>query len=618
MRLKRFLLPTSSAALLLTAWWAWAQQQPADAVLKAEAERVAVIQRIVPAVVAVFAPGGKNGGSGVVITKDGYALTNFHVVQATGPLMKCGLADGVLYDAVLVGEDKVGDVALIRLYPKKEGQDFPFAPLGDSDLVREGDWSVAAGNPFLLARDFRPTVTFGLVSGVHRYQYPAGSFLEYPDCIQIDTSINPGNSGGPLYNMKGELIGINGRGSFDKRGRVNSGVGYAISINQIKNFMGHLRAGLECDHASLGARVTTQTDKYGLGQMTVTSILDDSDAARRGLDIDDELVSFDGRPMGSVNQYFNVLGVFPRGWRVPLEYRRKEVRKEVLVRLMGKTAQVLLDPLQPGGPPQPQPGPIPKPGGKKPFPPAPQGPPSPLTKFFQPKQPAVANMYFNNLERDRLLVAFKKHGDFSALTSTWTIAGAARYKALAVKPGQDTKAVTFSVGDLKDGDKTYPTAQMTTEGSTWSLKVLESTDQAVLKQPPSSGGLLSAMYLYQLLLTKGQQGFEDEFIHGGYEPFYPPATTDKAPASLKDLRVDCEVLRTRTAQYQAKWYFDRRDLKLLGFEVRLTDNEDPCEVYLSDYQTVDGRELPRRMQVIHGNAPYGVFHLKGFRFGEAK
>src|SRR5947199_406932 len=97
------------------------------------------------------------------------------------------------------------------------------------------------GNPFLLATDFKPTVTFGLVSGVHRYQYPAGTLLEYTDCIQIDTSINPGNSGGPLFNMDGELIGINGRGSFEKRGRVNSGVGYAISINQIKNFMGQQR-----------------------------------------------------------------------------------------------------------------------------------------------------------------------------------------------------------------------------------------------------------------------------------------------------------------------------------------------------------------------------------------
>src|SRR5205085_6763017 len=172
--------------------------------------------------------------------------------------------------------------------PNKEGK-FPFAAQGNSDLVKQGDFSIAMGNPFLLATDYTPTVTFGLVSGVNRYQPPAGIFLEYTDCIQIDTSINPGNSGGPLFNLKGEVIGINGRGSFDKRGRINSGVGYAISINQIKNFMGHLRAGLDSDHASLGAVITTQTDKSGLGRMTVTSILDDSDVARRGLDIDDEM-----------------------------------------------------------------------------------------------------------------------------------------------------------------------------------------------------------------------------------------------------------------------------------------------------------------------------------------
>src|SRR6202011_5959024 len=195
------------------------------------------------------------GGTGVLISEDGYALTNFHVVQPTGPTMQCGLPDGVLYDAVLAGLDKVGDVALIKLLPKKDGQKFPFAILADSDKVKAGDWSMAMGNPFLLATDFNPTVTFGLVSGVHRYQYPAGTLLEYTDCIQIDTSINPGNSGGPLYNLAGELIGINGRGSFEKRGRVNSGVGYAISINQIKNFMGHLRAGLDSDHATLGATV---------------------------------------------------------------------------------------------------------------------------------------------------------------------------------------------------------------------------------------------------------------------------------------------------------------------------------------------------------------------------
>src|SRR5262245_21573398 len=130
-----------------------ALQAPAqmNEVLKAQAERVAVVAKVSPAVVAIFARGGQGGGTGVLISDDGYALTNFHVVQGSGPLMQCGLPDGVLYDAVLVGLDKVGDVALIKIYPKKDGQKFPFVVQGDSSLVQEGDWSLAMGNPFLLA-----------------------------------------------------------------------------------------------------------------------------------------------------------------------------------------------------------------------------------------------------------------------------------------------------------------------------------------------------------------------------------------------------------------------------------------------------------------------------------
>src|SRR5207253_9612163 len=183
--------------------------------------RIETNGKVQPAVVAVFGADMNGGGSGVLIDPDGYALTNFHVVSDNKAL-RCGLADGVLYDAVVVGLDKVGDVALIKLLPKEkvkgpDGQEadkpFPFVKLGDSDKVQPGDWSLAMGNPFLLAHDFTPTVTFGLVSGTHRYQEPSGLLLEYTDCIQIDTSINPGNSGGPLFNMAGELIGINGRGS---------------------------------------------------------------------------------------------------------------------------------------------------------------------------------------------------------------------------------------------------------------------------------------------------------------------------------------------------------------------------------------------------------------------
>src|SRR5262249_13243114 len=206
------LLP--AAAVVLLARLSAGAQGPDEAVRKMEAQRVAVVEKIAPSVVAVFARGGQGGGSGVLISKDGYALTNFHVVASAGSVMERRLADGVLYDAVLVGLDRVGDVALIKLLPSDKGpgltKDFPLTPLCGGGLVREGDWSLATASPFLLATGFTPPVTLGMISGVPRYQGPSGKLLEYTGCIQIDTSINPGNSGGPLFNMKGELIGING------------------------------------------------------------------------------------------------------------------------------------------------------------------------------------------------------------------------------------------------------------------------------------------------------------------------------------------------------------------------------------------------------------------------
>ena len=211
--------------------------------------------------------------------------------------------------------------------------DFPCAELGDSDRVRAGDWVFAMGNPFLLATDMQPTVTYGIVSGVHRYQFPSGTLLEYTDCLQIDASINPGNSGGPLFDAQGRLIGINGRASFEKRGRVNVGAAYAISINQIKNFLGTLHSGRIVDHATLGARVGADAD----GRVVVTEILEASDAYRRGLRYDDEIISFGGRPISTPNGFKNVLGIFPKGWRVPLSYRRDGKRYDILVRLGRRT-----------------------------------------------------------------------------------------------------------------------------------------------------------------------------------------------------------------------------------------------------------------------------------------
>jgi S1-C subfamily serine protease len=558
-------------------------------VLDAQSQRIAAIKKVHPAVAAVCMPGGQGAGSGVIISPDGYALTNFHVVQATGPLPSVGLADGVLYDAVVVGIDKVGDVSLIKLLPREKGKPFPFVAIGDSDKVQIGDWSLAMGNPFSLAMDFTPTVTYGVISGTHRYQPPEGKgLLEYTDCIQIETSINPGNSGGPLFNMRGELIGINGRGSFEKRGRVNSGVGYAISSNQIKNFLGHLHAGIDVDHATLGASVGSASDDAPLSQMVIRQVLEGSDAERRGLQEGDQLLNFAGRPMTSVNNYKNILGIFPKGWRVPLTVRRDNQRHEMLVRLMGNMATEK-EPAaaRPDQPPPPVPKkdtPTPKKGSEG----------SEAAKLFVPRK-GYANWHFNELERDKLLGEFRKHGDFSTVPGSWAAEG--KYEV-----GERKGDLKF---EITEGSDASPLVKLKLNIE-HSLAPLKETDPRLQVEPINSGGLMIALYHWHRFLTVGPKGFEGLFAHGGHEPFYPYPTDGSAPKSLGDLRTDTSVIRTKHGSTEAKWYFSQKDNRLIGFETFITRDEDPCEVYLSDYKAVDGRELPHRIEVRFKDKRYAV------------
>ena len=176
-----------------------------------------------------------------------------------------------------------------------------------------------------------------MVSGVHRYQkipHPTGTLLEYCDCIQVDTAINPGNSGGPLFNMQGEWIGINSAGSLGKSDRINSGAAYSISVNMVKNFLGELRAGLECDHATLGAEIVPENEDGGLGRLIVDRMISGSEVDRRGLTPGDLLTHFGGLPMRNLNQFRNRLGVYPKGWRVPMTFRHEVTEvHNVLVRL---------------------------------------------------------------------------------------------------------------------------------------------------------------------------------------------------------------------------------------------------------------------------------------------
>jgi len=315
--------PIFAAALVLAAAMPRASAEPLSApdlarARAAEAARCDAVQRVFGSVVAVYRKDpGRGGGSGVVIHPDGWALTNYHVVRAAGKRGKAGLADGNLYPWQMYGTDPGGDLAVIRL----EGDaPFPAAPLGASRTVRAGDWALAMGNPFVLAEDQRPTVTLGIVSGVGRFQHGLGGrALVYGNCIQIDTSINPGNSGGPLFDAAGRLIGINGRGSFEERGRVNVGVGYAVSLEQARNFLPDLIASKLCRHGTLDATFVDAGERVICDAVHI-----DSPVGRLGLRPGDQLVAFDGRPVGTANQFLNRISILPAGWPVEVTFRHDE------------------------------------------------------------------------------------------------------------------------------------------------------------------------------------------------------------------------------------------------------------------------------------------------------
>ncbi len=335
-----------------------APPSPPQSVIKAEADRIQAIAKASRSTVGVFGLDGQGGGSGVVISPDGYVLTNYHVSDPFGNRMRIGLSNGEMHEAVIVGIDPTGDLALLKM----EGRnDFPAATIIDSDTVRVGQWCFASGNPFVLATNLQPTTTWGIVSGVHRYQYPSGTILEYTDCIQTDAAINPGNSGGPLYNWNGDLIGINGRGSFEKRGRVNVGVGYAISINQAMLFLGHLKSGRVVDHATLGFTVASDEK----GRVIVSKILESSDAYRRGLRYGDEVLALDGRDVTSVNQFKNILGIFPSWTRLKLRFKNAEGTVDTYVRLGSLHTVAELDEIITGKPLDGPPTPDGKPPEKK-------------------------------------------------------------------------------------------------------------------------------------------------------------------------------------------------------------------------------------------------------------
>lgn len=263
------------------------------------------------------------GGSGVFIDKNGYILTNEHVIHQASRIW-VGVPGKNLIPAKLLGVDKEGDLAVLKI----PGKNWPVAQFGDSQNLKVGQWVLAMGNPFSLAEDFTCTVTKGIISGLHRVQ---GGIKMYGDAIQTDAGINPGNSGGPLFDMYGKLIGINGRISIREGRRVNVGVGYAIPVHQIKNFIEPLKRGENVRHAFLGVSFSPELKK--VKGVRIQQVLPNSSAAKAGLRPGDVIIRFQGQPIRSFTRLQNLISVLPAGTKVTFTILRNGVERKITVKL---------------------------------------------------------------------------------------------------------------------------------------------------------------------------------------------------------------------------------------------------------------------------------------------
>lgn len=566
------------------------------AVLAAQKQRAAVMSRAAEATVAVFGLDGGGGGSGVIVTPDGYALTNYHVSSACGDHMRCGLNDGQVYDAVIVGVDATGDLSLIQLLGR---DDFPTAPLADSNQVRVGQWCFAAGNPFVLATNLQPSISLGIVSGVNRYQYPAGTLLEYADCIQTDAAINPGNSGGPLFNMAGEVIGINGRCSFEKRGRVNVGVGYAISANQVKYFFGMLKSGRLVDHATLGATVSTDES----GKTLVTNILSSSDAYRRGLRYGDEVLALADREVRNTNMFKNILGTLPRDWRVPLQVRRNGKQLDLLVRLDGvHTEKQLIDlvsaELIPGNRPEEE-APTDEEESQDKTKPADGDsylelrPNKELVQSRLETRSGFANYFYNRMNRERLWKQLRELGDYSQTSPSWQFAGKLVSEPTAVSVQVSPQTASFRIGTR-------------TQSVSWTDNMSEFVATRREK------GLLVALRALQELLRLGPEQLGDTVFLGPM-PIYRTRSWGLAEQPKH------EVMQTLWYDATVRIYVDPDRGEASLIEVFGDGDVDPVELYLDQYDefTATGKPVrfPSRIRLQYGTEPLLLIDLEAVEFG---
>jgi len=251
-------------------------------------------------------------GSGFIISRDGYIFTNNHVIEGADKIV-VKLAGGKEYPAEIVGRDANTDIALIKIKP--DGA-LPTAMLGDSDQLRVGDWVLAIGNPFGLEQ----TVTAGIVSAKAR-SIGAGP---YDDFIQTDASINPGNSGGPLFNLKGEVVGINT--AIVAQGH---GIGFAVPINMAKAIYDDLKTKGRVTRGWLGVSVQDVTEEMAAGLKMkgregalVGNVFPGEPADKAGIKTGDVIVEIVGKPVRNTHDLLRIVAALPVGKKVAVKILR--------------------------------------------------------------------------------------------------------------------------------------------------------------------------------------------------------------------------------------------------------------------------------------------------------
>ncbi|MEI9995508.1 MAG: Do family serine endopeptidase [Rhizomicrobium sp.] len=263
-------------------------------------------------------------GSGFVIDPSGFIVTNNHVIEGADQIT-VALNDGTTLPAKLIGRDEKTDLALLKVNPRKP---LPFARFGDSDHARIGDWVIAIGNPFGLGS----TVTAGIVSARNR-DIESGP---YDDFIQTDAPINRGNSGGPLFDMEGNVVGVNSAIYSPSGGSV--GIAFSIPSNLVREVVGQLRQYGQARRGWIGVRIQQPTEDIaearglpGIAGAIIADVTPGGPAAKGGVLYGDFVTAFDGKPVGDSRALSRAVADTPINKTVNVELWRKG--KKMTVRL---------------------------------------------------------------------------------------------------------------------------------------------------------------------------------------------------------------------------------------------------------------------------------------------